>query len=516
MKKKKAQLFKRSTKQKKPSNLNSSEASMILNLNSNSPKVIIPKTKSQIPIPQSPLTTISTFLQNSKILTQSFFQIDALDLAPRLLGKFLRRDDVVLQITEVEAYRPNDTACHGRFGITARTAPVFGPGGNAYVYLCYGLHTMLNIVADKQGVGAAVLVRACAPVSGLETIQQRRRQMTEKPVLLAGPGKVGQALGISTEWSNHPLYTPGGLEVLDGPEPEKILVGPRVGIEYASPEDIRASFDKECKICIRPFTVCRWKPGQNARYKKTQICQTCSKLKNVCQVCILDLTYGLPVQARDTAMATGSNEFIPRSDVNREYFYNVYERRNEIGVDCDSSFGKARSNDTMLKLQRTTPYYKRNNAHVCSFYVRGVCKRGSECPYRHEMPITGELSKQNIKDRYFGNNDPVASKLLNMAGEMSSLIPPEDENIKTLYVSEIKNAITEQDLRDHFNAYGEVTSVKMVPRCSCAFVTYLTRAGAEKAAKEFTNILVIKGLKLKLSWSHGGWSRKANMPSIKI
>ncbi|KAG8072604.1 hypothetical protein GUJ93_ZPchr0006g42996 [Zizania palustris] len=175
-----------------------------------------------------------------RALPRDFFEVDALDLAPRLLGKLLRRDEVVLRITEVEAYRPNDSACHGRFGITARTAPVFGPGGHAYVYLCYGLHMMLNIVADKEGVGAAVLIRSCAPISGLETIQLRRGQQTEKPVLLTGPGKVGQALGLSTDWSNHPLYTPGGLEVLEGPEPENILIGPRVGIEYASPEHVAA------------------------------------------------------------------------------------------------------------------------------------------------------------------------------------------------------------------------------------------------------------------------------------
>ncbi|XP_065856433.1 DNA-3-methyladenine glycosylase [Euphorbia lathyris] len=179
-------------------------------------------------------------LDEMKILPPQFFQIDALDLAPRLLGKFLKRNDVVLQITEVEAYRPNDSACHGRFGITQRTAPVFGAGGHAYVYLCYGLHTMLNVVADKEGVGAAVLIRSCAPITGLSTIQQRRGQKTEKPLLLAGPGKVGQALGISKEWSNHPLYSPGGLEILDGPNPENIIVGPRVGIEYALPEDVNA------------------------------------------------------------------------------------------------------------------------------------------------------------------------------------------------------------------------------------------------------------------------------------
>uniref|UniRef100_A0A0A9HAS3 DNA-3-methyladenine glycosylase II n=1 Tax=Arundo donax TaxID=35708 RepID=A0A0A9HAS3_ARUDO len=190
------------------------------------------------PISASPVTDALPHI--GRALPREFFEVDALDLAPLLLGKLLRRDEVVLRITEVEAYRPNDSACHGRFGITARTAPVFGPGGHAYVYLCYGLHMMLNVVADKEGVGAAVLIRSCAPVSGLETIQQRRGQQTEKPVLLSGPGKVGQALGLSTDWSNHPLYTPGGLEVLDGPEPENILVGPRVGIEYASPEHVAA------------------------------------------------------------------------------------------------------------------------------------------------------------------------------------------------------------------------------------------------------------------------------------
>ncbi|XP_022151360.1 DNA-3-methyladenine glycosylase [Momordica charantia] len=193
-----------------------------------------------LPSPHTALVSDSSSAERFTILSKDFFLVDALDLAPRLLGKLLRRDDVVLRITEVEAYRPNDSACHGRFGVTARTAPVFGPGGHAYVYLCYGLHMMLNVVADEVGVGAAVLIRSCAPVSGLETIQKRRSQITDKPVLLTGPGKVGQALGLSTEWSNHRLYIPGGLELLDAPEPENILVGPRVGIEYALPEHVNA------------------------------------------------------------------------------------------------------------------------------------------------------------------------------------------------------------------------------------------------------------------------------------
>ncbi|VFQ72234.1 unnamed protein product [Cuscuta campestris] len=162
---------------------------------------------STVPNPEPRFSpSLSDFLKKWTILPPDFFQIDALDLAPRLLGKFLRRDDVVLQITEVitavallllaltvylnvEAYRPDDSASHGRFGVTGRTAPVFGRGGHAYVYLCYGIHFMLNVVADKEGIGAGVLIRSCAPVHGLETIQQRRGLQTEKPLLLTGPGK---------------------------------------------------------------------------------------------------------------------------------------------------------------------------------------------------------------------------------------------------------------------------------------------------------------------------------------
>lgn len=262
----------------------------------------------------------------------------------------------------------------------------------------------------------------------------------------------------------------------------------------------RADYDKECKICTRPFTVFRWRPGRDARFKKTEVCQTCSKLKNVCQVCLLDLEYGLPVQVRDTALSIDSNDSIPKSDVNREYFAEEHDRRARAGIDYESSYGKVRPSDTILKLQRTTPYYKRNRAHVCSFYVRGECTRGAECPYRHEMPITGELSQQNIKDRYYGVNDPVAMKLLNKAGEMPSLEPPEDESIKTLYVGGLDARVNEQDLRDNFYAHGEIESIRMVLQRACAFVTYTTREGAEKAAEELSNKLVIKGLRLKLMW----------------
>ncbi|KAL6492646.1 hypothetical protein OROGR_033215 [Orobanche gracilis] len=94
---------------------------------------------------------------------------------------------------------------------------MFGVGGHTYIYLRFRLHSMLNIVADNEGVGAAVLLRSYSPVS-----------------------EIGQALAISVDWSNHPLFEPGGLGVLDGPEPEKSLMGPRDGIDYALPEHVNA------------------------------------------------------------------------------------------------------------------------------------------------------------------------------------------------------------------------------------------------------------------------------------
>ncbi|MCA9581014.1 MAG: DNA-3-methyladenine glycosylase [Myxococcales bacterium] len=171
-----------------------------------------------------------------EIVAESFYRRDALAVAPDLLGKHLRRGSVVLRITEVEAYRyPDDTANHCRMGRTARNAPMWGPPGRAYVYLCYGLHHMLNLVTNVDGEGAAVLVRSCEAVRGMETVR-RRRGGRSGPELLAGPGKVGAALDLDVAMNGHALFRRGGLTVLSGDVPPAILAGPRVGIDYAARE----------------------------------------------------------------------------------------------------------------------------------------------------------------------------------------------------------------------------------------------------------------------------------------
>lgn len=174
-------------------------------------------------------------------LPQAFYARDALVVARDLLGKLIEREAVVLRITEVEAYRwPDDTANHCRMGRTERNAVMWGPPGLAYVYLCYGMHNMLNLVTGAEGEGAAVLIRACEPVAGVAEILARRKATKVRPALLTGPGKVGQALGLDRQWSYHPLFEAGGLCVHDAPPVREIVAGPRVGIDYASAADREA------------------------------------------------------------------------------------------------------------------------------------------------------------------------------------------------------------------------------------------------------------------------------------
>lgn len=181
-----------------------------------------------------------------RLLPRQFYARDALDVARDLLGQELWHGEVGLRITEVEAYRyPDDSANHCRGGLTDRNAPMWGPPGHAYVYLCYGLHQMLNLVTNRDGEGAAVLIRSCEPIAGERTIR-RRRGGKEGPVQLTGPGKVGQALALNRTFSGHPLYRRGGLEVREGSRVSEIVVGSRIGIGYAEP----AHQDAEWRLAI--------------------------------------------------------------------------------------------------------------------------------------------------------------------------------------------------------------------------------------------------------------------------
>ncbi|XP_039273305.2 pre-mRNA-splicing factor RBM22-like [Styela clava] len=280
----------------------------------------------------------------------------------------------------------------------------------------------------------------------------------------------------------------------------------------------KEKFGKECKICDRPFTIFRWCPGARMRFKKTEVCQTCSKLKNICQTCLLDLEYGLPVQVRDHAL--GLIDDLPKSDVNKEFYTQNMEREiaNTDGTVAVGSVGRSQAaNDLLMRMARTTPYYKRNQAHICSFWVKGECKRGEECPYRHESPTDPEdpLSDQNIKDRYYGINDPVADKMMKRAQNSAdiNLVAPEDKTITTLYVGGLTEEIEEQDLRDHFYQFGEIRSIHIASKQSCAFVQFTKRSDATSAAEKSVGKLIIKGKRLNIRWGRSQGSGRSDSDS---
>ena len=129
-------------------------------------------------------------------LKPSFYDRPVVEVARELVGCLVSHHECSGVIVETEAYHQSEPACHAFVGLTPRTSILFGAPGRAYVYRSYGIHALLNAVAEPRGVGAAVLIRALAPVDGID-LMRRRRGLDRLERLCSGPGKLTQALGIS-------------------------------------------------------------------------------------------------------------------------------------------------------------------------------------------------------------------------------------------------------------------------------------------------------------------------------
>ena len=152
-------------------------------------------------------------------------------VARALIGATLLVDGVGGVIVETEAYDQSDPASHTHMGPTARNAAMFGPSGHAYVYRSYGIHWCLNFTCREAGHGAGVLIRALEPRVGLEQMAQRRG-LSDPRLLCSGPGRLGQALGITLAHYGLPLDRPPFF-VAAPDEATESLVGPRIGISKA-------------------------------------------------------------------------------------------------------------------------------------------------------------------------------------------------------------------------------------------------------------------------------------------
>ena len=164
-------------------------------------------------------------------LRRAFFARSVHEVAPELIGATLLVNGAGGMIVEVEAYHHTDPAAHSYIGPTERNRVMFGPPGFAYVYRSYGIHWCLNFVCEPDGSASAVLIRALAPTAGLAAMR-RRRGMEDVRALCSGPGKVGEALGI-TRQQNGLALDRAPFEVRARETTPEVVTGPRIGISKA-------------------------------------------------------------------------------------------------------------------------------------------------------------------------------------------------------------------------------------------------------------------------------------------
>jgi DNA-3-methyladenine glycosylase len=197
-----------------------------------------------------------------KVPREFYVRDDVVQIGRELLGKVLctRITGQVTEaiITETEAYAGiTDKASHAYGGRrTERTEPMYAQGGTAYVYLCYGIHHLFNVVTNEVDIPHAVLVRAGQPLAGSGIMMKRRNKRRADGSLLRGPGSLGQALGITTALTGSSLlgnriWIEDRQIVVD---PDSVVAGPRIGVDYAEEDAARAY---RFRISIDPGTTAR-------------------------------------------------------------------------------------------------------------------------------------------------------------------------------------------------------------------------------------------------------------------
>ncbi len=182
-------------------------------------------------------------IKSHRLPVSFYTREDVVQVSKDLLGKYLvtnfGNEITAGKIVETEAYRgPDDKACHAWMNRrTKRTEIIFAEGGHAYIYLCYGIHHLFNVVSGRMDMPHAILVRAIEPTDNLEIMLERRHMKKPEPRLTAGPGTLTQALGIRAEYSGvslvngqSPIWIEDRGEIV---APENIISSPRVGVEYS-------------------------------------------------------------------------------------------------------------------------------------------------------------------------------------------------------------------------------------------------------------------------------------------
>ncbi len=193
------------------------------------------------------MSEFSCFVSAMKLQKSFYLRENVVQVAKEVLGKTVHTCvngyHTSAIITEVEAYSGrNDKACHANNGVrTKRTEIMYARGGVAYVYLCYGIHHLFNIVTNGRNKADAVLVRAVQPVEGIETMLKRRQKVAVDKSLCSGPGTLSQALGIHTREHYGLSLLSEHIWLEDAPclEEHEIVTSTRVGVDYAEEDALK-------------------------------------------------------------------------------------------------------------------------------------------------------------------------------------------------------------------------------------------------------------------------------------
>ncbi|PLB50656.1 pre-mRNA-splicing factor slt11 [Aspergillus steynii IBT 23096] len=274
---------------------------------------------------------------------------------------------------------------------------------------------------------------------------------------------------------------------------------------------LKEDYGAECKICTRPFTIFRWKADRTARTKRTAICLTCARLKNCCQCCMLDLSFGLPIVVRDAALKMVAPG--PESTINREYYAQGHEKEIEEGRGAVEEYEKTdeKARDLLRRLAHSEPYYRKprqieaardeegeapsSEGPVHSRYGNGPgpirtsdSRRGTALPGRGRGGARGGRG---------GRPFPGTAQL---PPSQDDILPPADPNVTSLFITGVEDDLPEHTLRSFFSEFGQLRSLVCSHRAHSAFVNFATREGAEAAAKQCQGKAVIKGCPLRIRW----------------
>ncbi|KAF2871870.1 hypothetical protein BDV95DRAFT_492403 [Massariosphaeria phaeospora] len=271
---------------------------------------------------------------------------------------------------------------------------------------------------------------------------------------------------------------------------------------------LKEDYGAECKICTRPFTIFRWKADRTARQKRTNICLTCARLKNCCQCCMLDLSFGLPIAVRDAALKMVAPG--PQSDINRQYYAQEHEKEIEEGRGALEAYDKTdeKARELLQRLATSEPFYKKQRRLEAEEGEAGqklLTAPGASASSSAGGHVPGPIRTKDTRGTFSGRGGLRASRDGRLPGAQAppnpqDWLPPADPNVASLFVTGVEDDLPEHDIRTHFAQYGQLRSVVCSHRAHCAYINYVKREDAVAAAETLKGRVVIKGCPMKVTW----------------